>query len=190
MRKRNIFKVFCLVCYVALLILFFVYSKTRKDSSEQESCIESACLRLCKTEQNSKFLNETIDDFEVTNPVTNLTLKYQVLNENPCESMRILENDQWKFSVSVTHIKKTRKLETFTVFLHRVDLFWWTTLLLRRTNIVSSSQRKMRTKLKTHGCWLFAMTTRNSTSNFTSFVGSLDILTLIRFRTNFWFQCR
>lgn len=116
MRKRNILKIFCLLSYISLVILFFIYPKVAYGSSdqEQEPCIQSECLKLCNSEQNSKFLNETLEDFE-TNISTNLSRKYQVLNGSPCEKMKVLEKDQWKFS-SVSERVTFRKPKNISFF--------------------------------------------------------------------------
>ena len=98
MKKRNVLKILIIVFYVVLISTFFVFAKIKR--SENDKCINSTCVRFCKDDQNKTLINGEItsNDIELTNPLTNLTQKFRILNGEPCEKMKYLDTNQWTFS--------------------------------------------------------------------------------------------
>lgn len=104
MNKRNALKVFIFVLFTVLIIMFFVFAKIRIPESADFSCIDSACVRFCKADQNVTWEWEPSID-KLTNPATNQTLKFHMMHGEPCEKMKLLDADEWTFS-SVSRRKK------------------------------------------------------------------------------------
>lgn len=101
MNKRNALKVFIFLLYAVIIIIFFVFAKSRGSGSDKNfSCINSECVRFCKDDHNVTAIgsNGRSDYFELTNPVTNLTQNFRVIKGEPCERMSLLDTDQWTFS--------------------------------------------------------------------------------------------
>lgn len=107
MNKRSVLKVFIFLIYVALVVLFFAFAKERK--SENSVCADSPCIRFCNEVRDSSFYNETSDGFEITNPISNVTQKYQIVDGKPCENLKLFESDQWTFS-SVSRLVRARRV--------------------------------------------------------------------------------
>lgn len=107
MNKRSVLKVFIFLVYVALVVLFFAFAKERK--SENSVCADSPCIRFCNEVRDSSFYNETSDGFEITNPISNVTQKYRIVDGKPCENVKLFESDQWTFS-SVSRLVRARRV--------------------------------------------------------------------------------
>lgn len=102
MNKRSAFKIFVLALFVSMIIIFFKFAESKDrekfDTADTTGCNEeSPCVRICTENRNEVVMNETSINFELTNPLTNITSIFSVLNGRPCEKMKILEA-QWKFS--------------------------------------------------------------------------------------------
>lgn len=99
MRKRNVCKILLIVFYLVLVAIFTVFAiKGNPESDEKFLCIDSACVRFCKDDHNATSGSDSSEHFEITNPLTNLTQKFRIINGEPCEMMKLLEADQWIFS--------------------------------------------------------------------------------------------
>lgn len=98
MNKRSAFRLFLFLLYLSLVIAFFVFAKLRKPEESVECSNDSPCVRLCSENRNSIVIDQTSDEFELKNPITNITSIFKVLNGKTCERMKFLDSDRWKFS--------------------------------------------------------------------------------------------
>lgn len=99
MNKRNCFKILIFAVYVALIVVFLIFAKEKKEKDPEEIlCLDSPCVRLCSSDQETSLRNSSIDTIELTHPTTNLSTNFHILDDKPCENMRLLETDQWTFS--------------------------------------------------------------------------------------------
>lgn len=105
MKKRSGLKIITYLLYIALIVLFFVFAKIR-NRKNYENCESSSCVRFCSSHQDSAYINETSDDIELTHPLTNLTQKFHFFHGEPCEKMKLLDTDQWKFSSVRTNTRE------------------------------------------------------------------------------------
>lgn len=119
MSKRSSFRIFVAGLYLSMIILFVKFagikSREKFDTVDTSRCTdETPCVRICTENRGEVVANETSINFELTNPLTNITSVFSVLNGTPCEKMKILEAELWKFS-SVS--RRDRASVSLTIFL-------------------------------------------------------------------------
>lgn len=100
MKKKSVFTLFIASLFLVSVILFFAFgrAKNRQPIDNFVCSDDSPCVRFCDEDQ-SLVLNELSNDFEILNPITNVTNKFQILIGPPCKAMHLYsESDEWKFS--------------------------------------------------------------------------------------------
>lgn len=96
MNKKSALKIFVYVVYIILIVLCLTFAKYR-DHVNSNECENFSCVRFCSSFHEATLSNET-SSMELKDPVTNETQTFHLFHGKPCETMKLLDTDRWKFS--------------------------------------------------------------------------------------------
>lgn len=146
MNKRSAFKIFVIALFVSMIIIFFKFAESKDrekfDTADTTGCNEeSPCVRICTENRNEVVMNETSINFELTNPLTNITSIFSVLNGRPCEKMKILEA-QWKFSSVSLQECECNIFSRLTFWLFAERIYFCERIVFLGERILSRNRRR------------------------------------------------
>lgn len=108
MKKKSVLNLLIFALYLVFITTFFVVASYKSESI----CLEPPCLTFCSENLNSTFFNETTNDYQVTHPLINETTTFKsLLVKVPCENLKTLHLNEWKFS-SVSFFAKQNLRKT------------------------------------------------------------------------------